>query len=355
MPPKNILIVEELPQIYQLLRPALETMGANLRVVDVSSGEEASLESLDSQVDLLVAEYQLHGMTGLELMRNVRRMHPQARTILILEGADPAIQGKITKAGANATFIKPFSDDSFLSKVKELLGITETRLERKDEKEEEKEEETGQTIKLESGVTQLRLPELLADLRQALGARAVLVLQDGCDVLARAGDLPEDIPESEYLPAILAMHSAAVRAAHAMERQANTDWHVLPGEDHDLVLYPAGGRHILLVAGSGIAASTNIVQSLDALASTRERLLQCLEEDGEEEINPQVTGSQSRKNDRMTAEQEPLVGKPGKVLSADEVDKFWEEDGTGLETPTKPDMLTYEQARQLGLVQGEES
>jgi hypothetical protein len=52
---------------------------------------------------------------------------------------------------------------------------------------------------------------------------------------------------------------------------------------------------------------------------------------------------------------EPLLKDPKKRLKNAEVDEFWNKAADTHAAPTKPDMLSYEQARQLGLVPEEKS
>ena len=59
---------------------------------------------------------------------------------------------------------------------------------------------------------------------------------------------------------------------------------------------------------------------------------------------------------QTTTNEIEMLLKGKKKLSTDELEAFWSEaaDKQG-SVPTNPDVLTYEQARQLGLTPGEES
>ena len=74
----RILIVEDQREVSLLLRSALQTLEHDLEVVEIPSGEEAILDASRNKVDLLVTDYRLAGITGIELMRKVRSHRPAA-------------------------------------------------------------------------------------------------------------------------------------------------------------------------------------------------------------------------------------------------------------------------------------
>jgi len=67
-----ILIVDDQKDIVRLLHSTLQTLGHALDIVDAPSGEEALLEASRRKVDLLISDYLLPGMSGVELMKKVR-------------------------------------------------------------------------------------------------------------------------------------------------------------------------------------------------------------------------------------------------------------------------------------------
>ena len=85
----RVLIVDDQREVSRLLRSALETIEQGLDVTEAPSGEEAMLEASRSKIDLLIADYRLPGITGLELMKKIRARHPQAGVIIITGVTDP--------------------------------------------------------------------------------------------------------------------------------------------------------------------------------------------------------------------------------------------------------------------------
>src|SRR5512140_3017144 len=123
MPSNRIVIVEDQREVSRLLHSALDTLEYKLEIVEIPSGEEAILDSTRNPIDLLVSDYRLPGMSGIELMRKVRAYRPQVKVILITGLTDPKIRKAIAEAGANAFFIKPVPIADFLDSVERHLGL----------------------------------------------------------------------------------------------------------------------------------------------------------------------------------------------------------------------------------------
>ena len=127
MPP-CILIVDDQREVSRLLKSALETIEHGLDVVEAPSGEEAILEASRRKIDLLVADFRLPGITGVELTKKMQARNPAMKVILITGVTDPKVREDIAKAGADAYFTKPVPMADFLDAVERTLGLVRTIL-----------------------------------------------------------------------------------------------------------------------------------------------------------------------------------------------------------------------------------
>ena len=84
----RVLIVDDQKDVSRLLRSALETIEHELLVVEAPSGEEAILEATRTKVDLLISDFRLPGITGVELMKKFRVRNPDCKVILITGVSD---------------------------------------------------------------------------------------------------------------------------------------------------------------------------------------------------------------------------------------------------------------------------
>lgn len=122
MPIKRILIVDDQHEIRQVLRAALLTLPARIEVTDAPSGEEAMLIISLQFFDLLVIDIRLVGLSGLELMQQVKKRNPAIKMILMTGSTDEALREKVVGAKPDAFFYKPIEIPEFLEMVMRLLG-----------------------------------------------------------------------------------------------------------------------------------------------------------------------------------------------------------------------------------------
>ena len=117
----RILVVEDDGSINLILRYNLEAEGFSVDVVE--TGEEAELAVAESPPDLLVLDWMLPGLSGIELCRRIRA-GKRARGLPILmltargEEGD-RIRGLST--GADDYVTKPFSPAELTARIKALL------------------------------------------------------------------------------------------------------------------------------------------------------------------------------------------------------------------------------------------
>jgi CheY-like chemotaxis protein len=338
MPSFRILIVEDQREVSRLLRSALETLEHEITVIEIPSGEEAILYSSRNPVDLLVSDFRLPGMTGIELMGKIRKYHPDMKVILITGQTDPKVRKFVANAGADAFFIKPVPMADFLDSVERHLGLVETIL-------------PPEPITRDTEVeAQLSLPDLLAKLRQDLDSIAVLLLEDTGRVIARAGDLPDSNDEISLLSSLLSIHSAGEKISRLIGRKTASNWFVFSGETYDMLFAPVGRNHAMLVMGKDLAQETGILKAVNAFAAVSNLIVLKLEKipPGISAVNEPPTIPYEGP-EHVGGEMDPLFTGSQKKLKPADLNDFWEKAADAHKPPAKPDMLSYEQARQLGL------
>jgi CheY-like chemotaxis protein len=348
---RRILIVEDQHEVSRLLRSALETLEFELEVVEIPSGEEAILDSSRNKIDLLVSDYRLPGMTGIELMHKVQKNNPQAKIILVTGQADPKIRKEVAEAGADAFFIKPVPIADFLDAVERHLGLVGTML-------------PPEPIAVDELEIQRGLPDLLAGLRQELAATAVLLLNDTGQILARAGDLPDRDNEVALISSLLSIYNAGQKVTHLTGQKMASNWYIFEGGKYDLVFSPVGLTHAMLVIGIGIAGNDQVSKTVNIFSAARKNIEPVIGETAQGNLAtqeplitplPRARAGTTEVVEQSTKELEPLFKGAKKKLKPAEVNEFWSKAIDKHKTPSKPDMLSYEQAKQLGLTPEDES
>ena len=117
----NILIVEDEEPLTTLLRYNLEAEG--YEVDAVARGDDADTRLKEAAPDLVVLDWMLPGLSGIELCRRLRaRPQTQSLPIIMLTARgeeSERVRGLAT--GADDYIVKPFSVPELLARVRALL------------------------------------------------------------------------------------------------------------------------------------------------------------------------------------------------------------------------------------------
>jgi two-component system, OmpR family, alkaline phosphatase synthesis response regulator PhoP len=125
---KTILAVDDEAHILHVVSLKLQNAGFN--VVTANDAEEAfdaatgSMAGAAAQpIDLLITDYQMPGMSGLDLARKLHAEPGKKHLpVLLLTAHGLALeQVELGQAGINVCLSKPFSPRELLAKVHELL------------------------------------------------------------------------------------------------------------------------------------------------------------------------------------------------------------------------------------------
>src|SRR5665811_1015849 len=121
LPRPLVLVVEDEAAIATMLRYNLEKQG--FRVSEASDGQEALTRIQEQQPDIVLLDWMLPLMSGIEVCRQIRR-RPATRDLPVImvtartEDQD-AVRGLNT--GADDYITKPFNMDALLARMRALL------------------------------------------------------------------------------------------------------------------------------------------------------------------------------------------------------------------------------------------
>ncbi len=117
----RILVVEDEEPLGVLLQYNLEAEGYEVEVV--VRGDEAELRLRENVPDLLVLDWMLPGVSGIELCRRLRQRHETERlpVIMLTARGEESDRVRGLSTGADDYLVKPFSTPEFLARVRALL------------------------------------------------------------------------------------------------------------------------------------------------------------------------------------------------------------------------------------------
>lgn len=359
---KRVLIVEDALDLGRMLRLALETLDRSLSVRVIQSAEEALLElSGAPPVALIISDIRLPGMSGFDLLKKVRLRSPDSRIMLITGLSDEAVQRQAVEARVDRFMRKPIEMSEFLSTAAELLDLPSPA-----------EMAARQTPPIEAPAASAPredLPSLLTRLRRELGGALALLCDDHGRVVAQAGEISGLDFEHQWAPQIMAALSAAVKAARLVRSGLPKVVLGLHGDEQHLLLAPVGSYALVLVEShdhSGLRTAL----AFESLLRAQEDLAAILTAMGVE-FYPRVEASHQAApppapGDEAVEQAAPPDETPlldqlemqlhsgSAALDPERVEDFWEAAVEAQPLSTEnPDVLTYEQARQLGLAPDE--
>jgi DNA-binding response OmpR family regulator len=116
-----VLIIEDDPLVRQFVELVLSQAGYN--VSSVGTGELGLKALQTSKWDLVLLDIQLPDMTGVDLLRLLRRYQRVKATVMMMTAkGDLATVREAMDAGADGYLVKPFTPDALTKRVEAMLN-----------------------------------------------------------------------------------------------------------------------------------------------------------------------------------------------------------------------------------------
>src|ERR1017187_2660184 len=120
---RQVLVVEDEDHLRRILE--LQLLDAGFAVEKAASAEEA-LPLID-RADLILTDFKLPGMTGLEMLQIIRRMDSHVPVIMMTAFGTVENAVEAMKSGATDFLLKPFSLDHLTAVVNKALEVRALR------------------------------------------------------------------------------------------------------------------------------------------------------------------------------------------------------------------------------------
>ena len=119
MSPANILLIDDNDDVREVTALLLRDSG--YPVIEAPDGD-AALEALDADpaIDLLIVDFAMPGMSGIELLERARARRPEIKAVFITGYVDcTQLRGKLAD---EVVVKKPFTIDQLAHVVRKALG-----------------------------------------------------------------------------------------------------------------------------------------------------------------------------------------------------------------------------------------
>ncbi|MBK8185809.1 MAG: sigma-54-dependent Fis family transcriptional regulator [Cellvibrio sp.] len=123
-PSIHVLVVEDDRSLREALADTLQL--ADYQVTAVNSAEDALKElAMQNDIALIVSDVNMGGMTGHELLKNIKMDYPQIPVILITAYASVSESVDAIKNGAVDYLVKPFAPNILVETIARHLGVAQ--------------------------------------------------------------------------------------------------------------------------------------------------------------------------------------------------------------------------------------
>lgn len=119
----NVLIVDDYKTMLRIVRNLLKQIDFNT-VEEASDGEEALAKLRAGNFGLVISDWNMAPMTGLELLEQVRADPKLAPTPFIMITAESKTENVVAakNAGVSNYIVKPFNAETLRDKIEKVLG-----------------------------------------------------------------------------------------------------------------------------------------------------------------------------------------------------------------------------------------
>lgn len=119
----NILIVDDYKTMLRIIRNLLKQLGFN-NVDEATDGSMALQKLRDKDYGLVISDWNMEPMTGIQLLREVRADAQLKNLPFIMITAESKTENVVAakEAGVNNYIVKPFNAATLKTKLSSVLG-----------------------------------------------------------------------------------------------------------------------------------------------------------------------------------------------------------------------------------------
>lgn len=126
-PQHTILAVDDEPHMRRLLEISLRQAG--YRALSAGNGREALELIQQQQIDLVVSDLHMPGMSGLVLLENLRKQYERLPFIMVTAQGEIKTAVEAMKLGASDYILRPFELETLEIAIKKALAVNRIQLE----------------------------------------------------------------------------------------------------------------------------------------------------------------------------------------------------------------------------------
>jgi CheY-like chemotaxis protein/predicted regulator of Ras-like GTPase activity (Roadblock/LC7/MglB family) len=229
---KRVLIVDDEPNVAMMLSDTLEVLGDDYTFEIAHSGGEALEKINHENFNVVITDYNMPGMTGLDLAQAIRHVSPTTQVVLMTGYGTEELRNVASKLQVDGYLDKPFSIQQIRQVVQHAIGQT------KKQAKDAKPSPTG----LDDAAY-----KKLTDLRSNTGALCVLLITSNGYPVSVVGHTDKlDVTTASTL--VAANFLAAAELANMLHTDASIfKSSYYEGESYSIYSYDVDRQYLLVV------------------------------------------------------------------------------------------------------------
>jgi two-component system, chemotaxis family, chemotaxis protein CheY len=119
----KVLIVDDSRAMRMIVKRTLRQVGYGAATVNEASNGKEALESIQAErPDLVLSDWNMPEMSGIELLQEIKARSMPVRVGLVTSQGTPEMQQRAKDAGALFLLTKPFTPEAFKAALEPVLG-----------------------------------------------------------------------------------------------------------------------------------------------------------------------------------------------------------------------------------------
>ncbi|MBX9655323.1 response regulator [bacterium] len=118
----KFMLVDDSSTMRKIQRRTLERLGFG-EIIEAEDGEEALRLLPDANPDILITDWNMPNINGLELVKQIRQTDQKLPIIMVTTEAEKNRVIEAIKAGISDYLIKPFTSEALASKIRRVANL----------------------------------------------------------------------------------------------------------------------------------------------------------------------------------------------------------------------------------------
>lgn len=118
----KVLIVDDAAFMRLAIRKMLERNGFEI-VGEAENGNAAISKYAECQPDVVTMDITMPDMSGIEALREIRKLDPNARVIMVSAMGQELMVKEAIASGAKSFVVKPYKEEHFIKTINKILAM----------------------------------------------------------------------------------------------------------------------------------------------------------------------------------------------------------------------------------------